>query len=97
MQSLSIICVVSLIRVLVEFALGIWVSLVALGWDGEGFLAYHHTARPEAGDREAFYILGGALLSRLANRSWMRKATLFGWRARRYSSMQFVAWQILVM
>lgn len=62
MQSLSIICVVSLIRVLVEFALGIWISLVALGWDGEGFLAYHHTARPEAGDREAFYILGGALL-----------------------------------
>ena len=62
MQSLSLICVVSLIRVLVEFALGIWVSLVALGWDGEGFLAYHHTARPEAGDREAFYILGGALL-----------------------------------
>ena len=62
MQSLSIIYLVSLIRVLADFALGIWISLVALGWDGEGFLAYHHTARPEAGDRGAFYILGGALL-----------------------------------
>ena len=61
-RHLSIICVVSLIRVLAELALGVWISLVALGWDGEGFLSYHHTARPEAGDRVAFYILGGALL-----------------------------------
>jgi len=61
-RHLQIICVVSLLRVLAEFALGAWVSLVALGWDGEGFLAYHPTARPEGGDREAFYILGGGLL-----------------------------------
>ena len=61
-KHLQIICVVSLLRVLAEFALGAWVSLVALGWDGEGFLAYHPTARPEVGDREAFYILGVGLL-----------------------------------
>lgn len=61
-RHLQIICVVSLLRVLAEFALGAWVSLVALGWDGEGFLAYHPTARPEGGDREAFYILGVGLL-----------------------------------
>ncbi len=61
-KHLQIICVVSLLRVLAEFALGAWVSLVALGWDGEGFLAYHPTARPEGGDREAFYILGMGLL-----------------------------------
>ena len=61
-KHLQIICVVSLLRVLAEFALGAWVSLVALGWDGEGFLAYHPTAHPEVGDRAAFYILGVGLL-----------------------------------
>ena len=61
-KHLQVIGVVSLLRVLAEFALGAWVSLVALGWDGEGFLAYHPTARPEVGDREAFYILGVGLL-----------------------------------
>ena len=82
-RQLLIICVVSLTRVLAEFALGAWISLVAVGWDGEGFLAYHHTARPESGDREAFYILGGGLLllglirlvqvaGALAVRSWAR-------------------------
>ncbi len=61
-RHLQIICLVSFLRVLAEFALGAWISLVALGWDGESFLAYHPTARPEVGDREAFYILGGGLL-----------------------------------
>lgn len=48
-----------------ELALGAWITLVALGWDGEGgggFLNYHPTARPESGDREAFYILGCGFL-----------------------------------
>ncbi|MEC8895505.1 MAG: hypothetical protein VX675_04205 [Planctomycetota bacterium] len=61
-RPLQIICLVSILRVLAEFALGTWISLVALGWDGEGFLAHHPTASPEAGDREAFYILGVGLL-----------------------------------
>lgn len=75
---------VSLFRVVVELALGVWVTLVAIGWDSEGRWSYHPTARPEAGDREVFYIIGGGLvllgLLRLAQvigasrlQSWSRK------------------------
>ena len=45
--------------------LGVWITLVAVGWAGEagGWLpAYHSSARPEPGDRGAFFVLGGALM-----------------------------------
>lgn len=64
-RHLSTIRVISLLRILVELALGAWITLVALGWNGEsgeGFLNYHPTARPETGDREAFYILGAGFI-----------------------------------
>ena len=60
----AIFCL-SVFRILVELVLGAWITLVALVWDGENgpsFLSYHSTARPESGDREAFFILGGGLV-----------------------------------
>ena len=64
-RHLRAIFYVSLLRVLAELALGTWITLVALVWDSENgprFLTYHYTARPESGDREAFFILGVGLM-----------------------------------
>ena len=64
-RHLRAIFYISLLRVLAELALGTWITLVALVWDSENgprFLTYHYTARPESGDREAFFILGGGLI-----------------------------------
>ena len=64
-RHLRAIFYISLLRVHAEVALGTWITLVAQVWDSENgpsFLAYHYTARPESGDREAFFILGGGLM-----------------------------------
>lgn len=63
-RHLKAIHCVAFFRFLLELGLGGWITLVAVGWAGEGggeFPTYHSSARPEPGDREAFFILGGAL------------------------------------
>ena len=64
-RHLKAIHCVTFFRLLLELGLGVWITLVAAGWAGGagGWLpTYHSSARPEPGDREAFFVLGGALV-----------------------------------
>ncbi len=64
--------------------LGVWITLVAVGWAGEagGWLpTYHSSARPEPGARGAYFVLGGTLvlLGLLRSAQFQAAARPFHW------------------